>query len=200
MQEKEFHEKKDEQLRLLVESSSAQQGAAKEERSAWLAQLDKAEAVAQDARQALVQKQDYCQELEHTLAEVKGELAMCKQNKADSDKEVEQLLADLKISQVTLAACESDLEESKMLLMEKQAAMFACEEQRSMQQVCRVLTMMRVFHCCLLLHEGVGCRGFAISSCENCTAQAKGCQHMSLVCSAGCVAGSTASQFKSECV
>ena len=135
LQEKQFHEKKDEQLRLLVESSSAQQSAAKEERAAWLEQLDKAEAVAQDARQALIQKQDHCQELEHSLAEVKGELAMCKQHKDDADKQAEQLLSELKIAQATLNACETDLEESKILLMEKEAAILACEGQKSHQQV-----------------------------------------------------------------
>ena len=135
LQEKQFHEKKDEQLRLLVESSSAQQSAAKEERSAWLEQLDKAEAVTQDARQALVQKQDHCQELEHALAEVKGELALCKQHKDDSDKQVEQLLEDVKIAQATLSACEKDLDESRMLLMDKEAAVYVCEGQRANRQV-----------------------------------------------------------------
>lgn len=136
MQEKEHHEIKDEQLKLLLESSSAQQKASEKERSAWLAQLEKAECVAQDARQALVQKQDQCQELQHALAEVKGELAMCRQNRDDSDKQAEQLLADLKLAQVTLSACQSDLEESKMLLMEKEATLVAWKEQASYTQVC----------------------------------------------------------------
>lgn len=135
LQEKQFHEKKDEQLRLLVESSSAQQSAAKEERAAWLEQLDKAEAVAQDARQALIQKQDHCQELEHSLAEVKGELVMCKKHKDVADKQAEQLLSELKIAQATLNACETDLEESKMLLMEKEAVILACEGQKAHRQV-----------------------------------------------------------------
>lgn len=184
MQEKELHEKKDEQqvrqdeqLRLLVESSTAQQSAAKEERSAWLVQLDKAEAVAQDARQALVQKQDRCQELEHALAEVKGELAMSKQHKDDSNKQVEQLLSDLKIAQVTLNACENDLERSKMLLMEKESTMFVCGGQRAKQQVRQALTVeltaayrpacSDIYHTLLHLHR-INCKKYTVHVHASC--------------------------------
>jgi chromosome segregation ATPase len=112
-QEKQHHEKKDEQLRMLAQSGAEASKAAKEERTAWLCQLDKAEGVAQDVRDALMRKQDQCQELEHALAEIKGELSQCNQDKVDDKERIEQLCIDLKASKAALGTCEEELESAK---------------------------------------------------------------------------------------